>query len=272
MTPIHVLSLGAGVQSTTVALMSARGELPPLDCAIFADTQAEPAPVYRHLEWLETQLPFPIHRVTAGNLREVITSAMRGERRLDARPPFFTLTGDELGMLNRQCTHRFKVAPIMQRIRELLGIGPRGAGPKQVRVVEWFGISFDEVGRMRDSPRRWVEHRYPLVDLRMTRRDCLTWCERHGYPRPPKSACTFCPYHDDAMWREMKRSDPESFADAVAVDDVIRPGIRGPNKPKGEQWFLHRAAIPLREVDFSTLEDHGQQRLFENECEGHCGV
>ena len=32
-----VLSLGVGVQSTTMALMAATGELPPVDCAIFAD-------------------------------------------------------------------------------------------------------------------------------------------------------------------------------------------------------------------------------------------
>lgn len=33
----NILSLGAGVQSTTVLLMSCLGELPPLDCAIFND-------------------------------------------------------------------------------------------------------------------------------------------------------------------------------------------------------------------------------------------
>ena len=33
-----VLSLGAGVQSSTMAIMSAKGVLPKVDCAIFADT------------------------------------------------------------------------------------------------------------------------------------------------------------------------------------------------------------------------------------------
>ena len=50
----HVLSLGAGVQSSTLALMAAAGEVTPMpDAAIFADTQAEPAGVYRWLDWLE---------------------------------------------------------------------------------------------------------------------------------------------------------------------------------------------------------------------------
>jgi hypothetical protein len=48
---LTVLSLGAGVQSTTLALMAAQGEIQPLpDCAIFADTGWEPATVYRHFE------------------------------------------------------------------------------------------------------------------------------------------------------------------------------------------------------------------------------
>lgn len=46
---LRVLSLGAGVQSTTLALMAAHGEIEPPDCAIFADTQWEPAEVYAHL-------------------------------------------------------------------------------------------------------------------------------------------------------------------------------------------------------------------------------
>ena len=66
-----ILSLGAGVQSSTLALMAAHGEITPMpDCAIFADTMGEPAEVYKWLDWLEKQLPFPVYRVTAGNLQD----------------------------------------------------------------------------------------------------------------------------------------------------------------------------------------------------------
>jgi len=46
---LRILSLGAGVQSSTLALMIAKGEIPMVDCAIFADTMGEPKAVY---EWL----------------------------------------------------------------------------------------------------------------------------------------------------------------------------------------------------------------------------
>ena len=69
---MRILSLGAGVQSSTLLLMAVHGEL-ELDRAIFADTQWEPAAVY---SWLETLVPLaeragiPVVIVTAGNLRD----------------------------------------------------------------------------------------------------------------------------------------------------------------------------------------------------------
>ena len=70
METLKVLSLGAGVQSTTVLLMSLRGELPKLDAAIFANTQWEPQAVYEHLGWLMTESA--AHGLTDGQIADVI--------------------------------------------------------------------------------------------------------------------------------------------------------------------------------------------------------
>ncbi len=61
---LRALSPCAGVQSTTMALMAAHGEIAPMpDCAIFADTGWEPKAVYEHLESLASPsvLTFPVH-------------------------------------------------------------------------------------------------------------------------------------------------------------------------------------------------------------------
>lgn len=267
---LRVISLGAGVQSTTMALMAARGEIGPMpDCAIFADTQSEPAAVYRHLDWLEKQLPFPVHRVTAGSLRNEIIGAMAGTNRMDARPPFFTSTG---GMLHRQCTQDFKILPIVKKVRELIGLKKGARAPRTPVVEQWIGISTDEATRMKPSRLPFIVHRWPLIEEGMRRSGCLRWCEERQYPRPPKSACTFCPYHDNLQWRDMKANDPASFSDAVLIDETIRPGMPGPKRPQGDAWWIHRSGTPLSEVDFSTAEDRGQGSLFNNECEGMCGV
>lgn len=69
---LRLLSLGAGIQSTTLALLAAEGTLGQLDGAIFADTGAEPDAVYEHLDRLEREVlkpaGIPLHRVSEGDL------------------------------------------------------------------------------------------------------------------------------------------------------------------------------------------------------------
>lgn len=56
MREFHILNLGAGVQSTMLALLSHKRTFPEtvpvFDAAVFADTQEEPPAVYKHLHWL----------------------------------------------------------------------------------------------------------------------------------------------------------------------------------------------------------------------------
>ncbi|TIW28701.1 MAG: hypothetical protein E5V63_04280 [Mesorhizobium sp.] len=257
---LRVISLGAGVQSTTMALMAARGDLPMPDCAIFADTGWEPAAVYRHLEWLEQQLPFQVHRVERGNIRDDLLRCAEGHW---ADVPAFVKNPDgSIGLVNRQCTKQYKIRPIRQKVRNLLGL-ERKASPTHAVAEQWIGISLDEAIRMKPSKEAWQAHIWPLIELRMSRRDCLRWLAERQYPEPPKSSCIGCPYHSNDQWLALS---PEEFAEAVEIDSAIRH-----SRSKGE-LYLHRQCVPLDQVDFSTAEDRGQLNLFLNECEGMCGV
>jgi hypothetical protein len=269
---LRILSLGAGVQSTTLALMAAHGEIGPMpDCAIFADTGWEPQAVMEHLRWLMSHnvLPFPVHIVSAGNIRDDLKYAGGGGRW--ASVPAFTRTVRrrrvEIGMIRRQCTTEYKVTPIRRKVRELAGL-TRRRSPVHPVVEQWIGISLDEAIRMKPAREAWQVNRWPLIEKRMTRADCLRWLERHDYPLPPKSACIGCPFHSDARWRDIRDHDPSGWAEAVEVDQAIRSGLRG---IRGEV-YLHRSAVPLDQADLSTAEDHGQLNLWGNECEGLCGV
>lgn len=55
---LTVISLGAGVQSSTMAIMAAKGDLPPVDVAIFADTGNEPKQFTLILIIFQTYYPF----------------------------------------------------------------------------------------------------------------------------------------------------------------------------------------------------------------------
>jgi hypothetical protein len=255
-----------------MALCGEMGER--LDCAIFADTGWEPSAVYRHLDWLEAEASrygLPVYRVSAGDLRQDLLDAVSGKRKRVANPPFFVRTSDYRGgMLRRSCTSEYKVTPIRRRVRQLAEVVVASRRLPSGCVEQWFGISFDEWRRMRTSDVGYVTHRYPLVERRLTRADCLAWLRRHGYPEPPKSACIGCPYHTNDRWHAMKRDRPEEWADAVHVDRVIRRGVPGVTG----QVYLHRSLLPLDLVSFGDDREQAQPHLpgFEDECSGHCGV
>ena len=255
---MKVLSLGAGVQSSTLYIMSSNGDLPLLDCAIFADTQTEPSDVYKYLDYLQNadfKHKIPIYIVTAGNLEEDAREwAAGGDRGIGL--PLFT-SKDGGGILPRQCTQNYKIAPVRRKIRELRG--------DSKDVVElWIGISVDEIERMKPSGVKYIEHSWPLIDKRMSRSDCLSCLEYNGYPLPAKSACYHCPFRSDASWASMKKNKPELFDRAVDLDKTLRvlPRIRS-------ETYLHRSMKPLDEVVF---EDEDQMDMFVNECTGYCGL
>lgn len=269
MTPLNIISLGAGVQSSTMALMATHGEITPKpDAAIFADTQAEPKAVYEWLDWLEKQLPFPVYRVTAGNLKAQVAAERPTGKFLKVDiPAFVKVENSPVALINRSCTRDFKIDPIRRKVRQLLGIAGKRS-PKQSVCTQWIGISTDEASRMKESREPWQTMRWPLIEAGMTRHDCLRWMERRGYPKPSKSACIFCPYHNDFEWRALSAAE---FAEAVEVDRRLRSRPPQAYRTKGV-LYLHRSCVPLDQVDFSTDEDRGQLNMFINECEGMCGV
>jgi hypothetical protein len=86
---MRILSLGAGVQSSALLILAARGDLPKLDAAIFSDTGWEPADVYAHLDRLEKEIAqpagIPIYRVSSGNIRD---DALNPAHRFASMPLF----------------------------------------------------------------------------------------------------------------------------------------------------------------------------------------
>jgi len=270
---LRVLSLGAGVQSTTMALMASAGELTPMpDAAIFADTQWEPAAVYQQLAWLSEpgRLAFPVIIATAGDIKAGILSRRNTTGGEYSVIPWFTKNQDGTESIGRrQCTNEYKIAPIMRATRTLLGVGPRDYIRKG-SVEVWIGISRDEASRMKPARQQWMVNRWPLIEREMTRADCLAWLQRQGYPEPPKSACVGCPFRRDSAWIEMRNMRPAEWADAVAVDAALRQGdARGFRATE----FMHDTRLPLPEaIDLVERERREQPNLWENECEGMCGV
>lgn len=254
---MKIISMGAGVQSSVMAILSAEGKFGSIpDCAIFADTQWEPKSIYEHLEFLKTILPFPVYTVTAGNLREDLINGVNSTGQKFITIPAFT----KKGMGRRQCTKEYKIMPVKKKIRELLGVGYRKRVPKGTEVELWLGISTDEIQRMKDSSFKYIIHKFPLIDNHLSRNDCIQiWTDR--YPNKPliKSACIGCPYQPTKYWLEMKQNDQVSWENAVEVDNAIR-------NLRSEELFLHRSCIPLSDIKDTAEKEDG----FLGECDGLC--
>lgn len=296
---LEVLNFGAGVQSTTLLLMSLDGVLPKLDHVVFADTQWEPAAVYRHLEWckeIAASRGLEISVRTAGNLREDLLEfwGPRGKsadgKRYASIPAYVRNPDGSRGIVRRQCTSEYKIDVIERFIRrEVLGLAKGQRWPKGRAVRQWIGISCDEINRMKKSRNPLNPFWHPLIEADVlkkipkgqlpginrkrgyTRQDCLSWLQQHGYPEPPRSACIGCPFRRNAEWRKLT---PAEFADACEVDRLIRE--RGKDKAVNEagelrgQPYLHDSLVPLSAANLGGKNTEWND--WDNECDGVCGV
>jgi hypothetical protein len=265
---MRVLSLGAGVQSTALAVLAGRGELEPLDAAIFADTGWEPAAVYEHLNRLEAEVlrpaGIPLHRVAAGNIRH---DALDPDHRFASMPLYVRNPDGGDGMGRRQCTSEYKLKPIRRQVRELLGARPKPNGvpgpvPVGRYVEQWVGISADERDRAESVAAReplYTRSRFPLLELELARGHCEAINRAAGFETVAKSACIGCPFHTNRQWRRMRDERPEEFADAVEFDAAMRHGSARANaqgQPLRGEMFLHRSRLPLDAAPLDRVTGH----------------
>lgn len=260
---MRVLSLGAGVQSTVLALLACDGTLPDLDAAIFADTGWEPPEVYAQVERLDSEFRragIPLHRVSMGNIR---SDFLDPNKRFVSIPYFTKNVDGGGGMGRRQCTSEYKLRPIKKKVRELLGYPHPNRVPKGVFAEQWIGFSTDEIHRVRSSMDvLYQQPRYPLLELDMSRKDCERWLKASGWGHTAKSACIGCPFHGNAQWRDMRDNHPREWADAVEFDRRIRKGGASASPLDGEA-FLHSSRMPLdlAPIDRVTRKEHQDAQM-----------
>lgn len=244
--PPRILSLGAGVQSTALVLMACYGIIPKWDLCVFADTGWEPVFVYEHLTKLiefARQHGLECVCVKKGNLQDDTFT------KRSVSPPLWVLGPDGKGKGPgfRGCTSKYKVEPIEKFLRQHCNV-PRGC--KETKLHLGIGISLDEYTRARSSKHPWIKHTFPLLDLKWDRARCTDFLISVGWGATPKSACVGCPYHSDALWKEIRDTSPQDWEEVVAFDEAIRNGTR--NQVEPHTFYVHRSYQPLRLVNFDN--------------------
>lgn len=232
--PLQVLSLGGGTQSTAMILMIQEGLLEKPDLVLFADTGSELPDTLEMIERCKAicqdlEIEFDVVRSPK--------KALHLQYLEDGSLPLIGF---------RTCTTEWKIRPIYRRIRQVVGMG-RG----NVLASSWIGITTDEDHRARESEHKWIERKYPLIDLNFSRDDCVKYCQDRGYD-VKKSGCFMCPYQPIHQWERLQREWPEYFQEAIILEDKARAN--------GFTGGLLRSRESIHRFNHThTLEDFGFQ-------------
>jgi len=191
----HCLLMGSGVQTTAILLKYWNR----YDFVIFVDTKGESRETYyyienylkpfcksKNLEWVT---------VTRGSLEE------------------YCLENKQIPSRNfKWCTDKFKQTPVKRELKK------RGA-TKLNPIICDVGFSLDESHRLGNKkPPKYMIHEYPLLDDKLTRRDCYEIIKKEGFPLPPKSACFFCFNAKKKEVLNLKAEHPDLFDRMIKME------------------------------------------------------
>ena len=263
---MRILSCGAGMQSTALALMSCENAMglsgpfpmiPKYDAVIFCDLGFEPPWVMKQAAFIQNAcreagilfkvLEAPLYRDLLKNF---------GERRT-VSIPWWTMKADgHKAKMPRNCTIDYKVEVISKYVRwNLLGYS-KGQHLRDVdrKAHEMhMGFSFEERHRCKESQNPLFVNVFPLVELGLTRADNYAYIlERWGL-QTRASACTFCPFHKNAFFQFLRENEPEQYQKLCEVDCLLRD--KNPKPPMDSDLFISYSRKRLYELSPEECTD-----------------
>jgi len=247
---IQVWSCGGGVQSTAIAALIVSGRLPVPDYAAIVDTNRELSSTWKYMEEVTApallKVGCVLHRI---DKRDFATVDLFGGKDGDSLLiPAFTDSGDGVGKLPGYCSNEWKYRPLQRWLRK------NSVNSAQM----WMGISTDEMKRASFPTGAWTK-RYPLIEQRMNRGDCMALVtQKMGWPEPPRSSCWMCPNHTQVEWRDIKENHPSDWRKVVAFEKHIQ-------KTDPHAW-LHGDCKPISDCDFTDQNESMFTRCASGMC------
>lgn len=207
---VRFLSYGGGVQSTCIILMAIDGVIDHPDVVVFADTGSESEQTYSTVNKIQALCKkHDIEFVTVTNKIEGVEEGVALHEYYASKevPPYLPM------VTNPRCTHHFKIYPVRRYIKTLVD---------KTKPKPWatciLGITTDESHRARSSMIKWMHSEYQLIDLAMSRQDCIDYIEKN-WPslNVAKSGCWCCPYQNAKSWARLYQ-DKEKWPLALAME------------------------------------------------------
>jgi hypothetical protein len=313
---VHVISWGGGTQSTALMLKMLDGEIKDADgnvivpdYIIFADTGNESkmtyAQVYKVQKYIEETYgrEIIITRRTKELLpdEEIIRMVKSGEmtgtsyrsskhadlyqnqllfykgvlNRADIVPHWVINKDGNIGkLMGRQCTATYKIGQIMTELRERIGM--IRFNHKRIRFKMYIGFTVDEIMRVKPNPLDYVDNLFPLVDLGMSKIDCIDYVKDKLGFRPVSSVCDICYANNFDKVYEIYKNDKEAWDKLLALDDAMEH--KGSNhRIRGDVYmFRWQANMRKRLADidmekiYADRTKYTQLSIFDLEEEGAC--
>lgn len=233
---LKILSCGAGMQSTALALMACENVatpgkfplVPVYDLVAFCDLGKEPPWVIKQVEFIEKAcnsvgIPFvilqsPLYKDYLDNF---------GKSRV-VSIPFWTVDQDgKKGKMMRNCTMDYKINLIQKYARwEILGYakGQRTKSEDLKAHEMHIGFSTEEQQRCKENPHKMFVNKFPLVDMGLERKDNYAYIRDCWGLETKASACSFCPFHRNYFFKYLKDNEPEEYQAVVEFDDLLEKG------------------------------------------------
>lgn len=195
MTGKYILSYGGGVNTTALMVLLVEKGM-ALDEAVFADTGGEIPETYENVSFAEKYLsrhdiPLRIVKSKNGTLYDTC-------KRRKVIP----------SQIWRWSTRDYKVVPIHSYYRSL-----------KTHIYEYLGIAYDEIHRLKSSKQDYITSIFPLVDQKITRRECINIIMQAGLPVPPKSGCFFCPFNSIERWHQIYVNHRQLYLKSMRLEE-----------------------------------------------------
>jgi len=234
-----VWACGAGVDSTAIAALIVLGHLPKPDYAYMIDPGYEKQKTWTHVNSVLipqlSKVGITLHIIPSPNCNIILKERV-------VIPAYVRNSNGTIGRYPTNCGPWKE--PISKRWLKEQGV-------KQCE--NWIGIAADESKRQRRSLVRWFKHKYPLLELGLTRQDCLDLIARMDWPEPPQTSCIMCPQQTDKQWAHTKEHYPDEWQRVIDTEcDIQRTH---PNV------FLHRSCVPIDQVEFGKTGQSNSDRI-----------
>lgn len=266
---MKILSCGAGMQSTALALMSCENVrepnkyplVPVYDAVIFCDLGEEPQWVYEQVAFIEkacktAQIPFYVLKTA---LYEDYMKLF-GEKRVVSIPFWSTDENGKKGKMQRNCTMEYKINVIQKFVRyNLLGYKKyQGMRPEDDKAHEMhIGFSLEEKRRCGENPHKMFVNKFPLVEMGLERKDNYAYIKDVWGLETKASACTFCPFHRNYFFKQLKETDAARYEKLVQFDNRLE--TEQPKTKIKSKLYISRSRKRIRDLRDEECED---QELF----------